>query len=89
MCHQHAEHAVRAGQRFRAIRGSDHFGRVAARFDDALDRLAGVFQVFGVDVHQRDGRVLKGGKGEDVAHQIAGEYITARADENKFFAHIL
>ena len=56
--------------------------------NDVLHRTARVFQPFGVDVYQSDGRVGKSGKGENVPNQIAGENVAARADENKFPGHL-
>ena len=86
--HQHTQHAVRPGKHLRAIGGADQLGGVMPCVNDVLHRTARVFQPFGVDVYQSDGRVGKSGKGENVPNQIAGENVAARADENKFPGHL-
>ena len=85
--HQHAQHAVRALQGLAAVRGAENLRGILSRFHNVHNGLSGVFQIDRVNIYQVQLRVLKGGIGQNVPHQIAGKDVAARADENEFFAH--
>lgn len=76
---------VRPFQRLLTAHSGDHLGVGFAGGDNFVDSGGDLFQPQGIDVHQGDFTVGKGGKGQKILYQPSGKADASCPDKGKFF----